>query len=151
MKLNAAPLGDGCNTGREAARETRKNYFDGGWSLVLGGKDLRVICLECEIIAAGLLRTQSEEAADHRAAVGAIHPLAGRAPLELRRVRCLLQDLACLKQRTHVNSVLNPGDGRSAVVGSHCLSPVLSVLCSHWTALPWHGRIPPARTGMMRR
>src|SRR5215208_6322998 len=140
MKLNAAPLGDGCNTGREAARETRKNYFDGGWSLVFGGKDLRVICLECEVIAAGLLRTQSEEAVDYRAAVGAIHPLAGRAPLELRSLRRLLQDFARLKQRTHVNSVFNPGDCRIGVVGRHCLSPVLWVLWSHWTALPSHSR-----------
>src|SRR5215211_697919 len=128
MKLDAAPLGDGCNTRREAARETGEEDLDRSWSVVLGCEDLRVICLKRERLVAGLLGAKSEEAADRRAAMRAVHPLAGRAPLELRSLWSLLQGLARLEQRTHINSVVNLSRGRNAVRVSHCLSPVVGSL-----------------------
>jgi hypothetical protein len=76
-------------------------------SLVLGRKDLRVVCLDRERLVAGLLSSEPEEIADSGAAVRAIKPLAGCTPLELRRLWRLLQGLARTEQCSHINAVVH--------------------------------------------
>src|SRR6516162_1985409 len=90
MELYAASLGDCGNARREAARKTREDEFDRSRSLVLGRKDLWVVCLDRERLVAGLLGSEPEEIANRGAAVCAIQPLAACTPLELRRLRHLL-------------------------------------------------------------
>ena len=54
-----------------------------------------------------LLRAQAEEALDGRVAVRAVHPLAGRAPLELRGLRRFGQRFARAEQRLDVDAVVD--------------------------------------------
>src|SRR5689334_22614207 len=103
MELDAASLRDGGYTGREAARETGEHKLNGGWCIVFGSKDLRMVRLHGERLVPGLLGPQAEEVADHGTAVCAVQPDAACAPLELCGLRCLLQGLARAEQRTHVD------------------------------------------------
>src|SRR6516162_9592870 len=110
MQLYAPPLGDRGNARREAARKTREDEFDRSGSLVLGCKDLWVVCLDRKRLVAGLLRSEPKEIANRGAAVCAIQPLAACSPFELRGFRCLLQCFARTEQCGHVNAVVNLGD-----------------------------------------
>src|SRR5215470_4903071 len=120
MELYAAPLGNRGNARREAARKTGEDEFDRSRSIVLGRKDLRVVCLDRERLVAGLLSSEPKEITDSGAAVRAIQPLAACAPLELRRLRHLLQGLARAEQCSHINAVVHLRVGRHA--RGHCLS-----------------------------
>src|SRR5215468_3146159 len=64
MELYPAPLGDRGNARREATRKTGEDEFDGSRSIVPGRKDLWVVCLDRESLAAGLLSSKPEEIAD---------------------------------------------------------------------------------------
>src|SRR5215831_4860936 len=128
MELNAAPLRDCCDTGREAARETGEDELNGGWSIVFGRKDLRVVRLDSERLVAGLLGPQPEEVADNGAAVGAVQPRAARAPLELCGLRCLFQGLTRAEQRTHVDPIVRLRDGRNGRRHGHGLCFLCYVL-----------------------
>src|SRR5215510_6656080 len=112
MELYAASLGDRSNARRKAARKTGEDEFDGGRSIVLGCKDLRVVCLDREGLVARLLSSEPEEVADSGAAVRALQPFAACTPLELRRLWRLLQGLARAKQCSHINAVIHCRDGR---------------------------------------
>src|SRR5215471_15464678 len=133
MELYAAPLGDCSNARREAARKTGEDEFDGSRSVVLGRKDLRVVCLDRECLVAGLLSSEPEEIANGGAAVRAIQPFAARTPLELRGLRHLLQGLACVEQCSHINAVVHLGEGR------HARCHGLSLLVSRLVTLNWSG------------
>src|SRR5262249_17399706 len=109
------------NTRRETARKTGEDEFNRSRSIVLGRKDLRVVCLDRERLVARLLSSEPEETTDSGAAVRAIQPLAACAPLELRGLRRLLQGFARGKQRSHINAVVHHlREGRHA--RGHCLS-----------------------------
>src|SRR6516165_7521880 len=95
MELYAPPLRDRGDTRCEAARKAGEDEFDRSRSVVLGRKDLGVVRLDRERLVAGLLGPEPEEITDSGAAVRTIQPLAACTPLELRRLRCLLQGLAC--------------------------------------------------------
>ena len=93
-ELNAAMLGDGRNPRRKAARQPYQNIFDRRRAFVLGRKHLGVIGIELERGLAALLFAEAEEALDRRVAMGAVSPLASRAPLELRGLRSIRERLA---------------------------------------------------------
>jgi hypothetical protein len=96
----------------EAADEAANNLHRRR-GLILGRKDLRVIGFHHKGLAARLLAAEAEEGADHGAAVGAIHPLAGRTPFELRRLGRLLQRFACTEECIDIHAVVD----RRAVCG----------------------------------
>src|SRR5262245_56803147 len=121
MELDAAPLRDCRYTGSEAAREAGEDELNGSWSIVFGGKDLRMVRLYRERLVPGLLGPQPKEVADNGAAMCAVQPRAARAPLELRGVRCLLQGLARAKQRAHVDPVVRLHEGRNGRCHGHGL------------------------------
>src|SRR6516164_11018441 len=74
MELYTAPLGDRGNARREAACKTGEDEFDWSRRIVLGRKDLRVVCLNRERLVAGLLSSEPEEIADSGAAMRAFQP-----------------------------------------------------------------------------
>ena len=82
-------LGDRRDARGQAARQPDQHVFDRRGALVLGGKHLRMVGIECEGRLAVLLLAQAIEALDGRMAVGAVLPFAGGAPLELRGLRGL--------------------------------------------------------------
>ena len=90
---------------RQLARPTR-TYSIGVIAAILGGEDLRVVGLERRLGLVRLLLAEAEEALDVRLAVGAVLPLAGRPPRELRRLGRALQRLARVEQRLDVDSVV---------------------------------------------
>src|SRR3954451_17531363 len=111
-------LGDGGNSGREAAREPHQNVFDRRRALVLGRKNLGVIGIELERGLAALLFTEAEEALDRRVTMGAVLPLAGCAPLELRGLRSARERLAGGDQGRDVYAIIH-----CDISVSHCFSP----------------------------
>jgi hypothetical protein len=122
VKLDAAALGDGGNTGSEAAREPGKNDLHRSRRVVLGREDLRMIGFHAEILVAGLLGAEAEEVADHGAAVRSGHPFAACAPLELGGLGRLLERLAGTQQRIDVDAVVDLRGVRICRLG-HSLSP----------------------------
>ncbi len=84
-----------------------EDQLDRRGTLVLGREDLRVVGIEVERALVVLFLAQAEEALDGRAAVGAVHPFAGRSPLELRGVGRRGQRLAGIKQCLDIDAVVD--------------------------------------------
>ena len=74
----------------------------------------RVVGLDRERLAVGVLLAETGEVGDRRAAVGAVHPLAAGPPLELRGLGRVGQRLAGAAQRLDVHAVV---DGRGVGLG----------------------------------
>ena len=100
-------LGDRRNARREAARQPHQNVFDRRRAFVLGRKHLWVIGIKLECGLAALLFTEAEEPLDRRMAMGAVLPLAGRAPLELRCLRGIRERLAGGDQCRDVYAIID--------------------------------------------
>src|SRR5215472_10330685 len=130
VQLYAAPLRNCGNARRQAARKPGENEFDRSRSIVLGRKDLRVVCFDSERLIARLLGSEPEEIAYCRAAVCAIQPLATCAPLELGRVGRLPECCPGTQQRVDVDAVV---DFRGACTRGrgHSLSLLVVELCDH--------------------
>src|SRR5262249_41654826 len=88
-------------------REAHQHVFDRRGTLVLGGKDLRMIGIECEAGLARLLLAEAVKAFDRRVAVRAVLPFAGGAPFELRRFRGVCESFARIEQCSHIHAVIN--------------------------------------------
>src|SRR5262249_17280597 len=106
-QLDAAVLRNGRHTRREAAGETDQHQFDRRRAVVLGSEDLRMIGLERELGLVLLLVPEPMEALDGRCGVGAVQPLAGRAPAELGGLGRVRQCFPCGQQRVDVDAVVD--------------------------------------------
>ena len=109
-QLDAAMLGDGGDTGRQTAGQARQHDLDRRRRLVLGREHFRMVGFNCKALAARLLFAETEEAADGRPAMRAVHPLARGAPGELRGLGGRVQRLAGTEQCLHIDTVVHlPG------------------------------------------
>src|SRR5262249_44804557 len=107
-QLNIPVLGDRRDARGETARQPDQHILDGRRSLVLGGKDLRMVGIELEGGLAVLLLAQTVEALDSRMAVRAVFPFRGRTPLEPRGHRGAGKGLARAEQGFDVDAVVDP-------------------------------------------
>ena len=89
--MDIAVLGNRSDTSGQAAGQSDQYIFHRGSALVFSGKNLRVVCVKLEAGFVLLLFTQTEIALYLGAAMGAIYPVAGGTPLELRSLRCCSQ------------------------------------------------------------
>src|SRR4051812_47570981 len=105
MELNAPTLRHGRHTGSQAARKSRQDNLDRGWSAVFGCEYLRVIGVDDECSLSCLLRAEAEKITDRCTAVSAIDPLAFGAPSELSGRGGLFQRFARSKQSAHIHAV----------------------------------------------
>jgi hypothetical protein len=102
----------------EATRQADQHVLDGRGAVIFGGEDLRVIGIEGKAAPMRLLLTQTRETLDFGVAVGAVHPVAGGPPLELRGFRRSRQGLPRAQQGFDVDTIVD--DFRIAV---HSCSP----------------------------
>ena len=96
---------------RQLARPT-STYSTGVDAVVLGREELGMVGVEAELGLVALLVAEAEEALHRVAAVGAVHPLARRPPLELRRLGRGGERLTGVEQCLDVDAVVDGGVGR---------------------------------------
>src|SRR5262249_1160175 len=87
--------------------ETDEYELNRGRTVILGGKNLRVIGLEGKLTLVPLLISESMETLHGRSGVGTVLPLAGCAPGELGGLRCIFQRFPCGEQRVDVDTVID--------------------------------------------
>src|SRR5690606_11473326 len=106
-KLDVAVLCDSCDSGGQATGEPREHDLHRRRTLVLGGKNFRVVGIEPERGAVLLLLAEAEEALYSGCAVRSVDPVTGCAPRELRRLGRLGQGFPRAQQCFDVDSVVD--------------------------------------------
>src|SRR4051812_19330110 len=152
-QLDAAVLRDGGDAGGQAAREADEDELDRRGAEVLGGEDLRVVGVERELGLVLLVLAEAVELLDLRLAVGAVLPLAGRPPLELRGLGGVPERFPRRKQCPYVDAVVDAGLSHRALLYAGSRRMELAVRkprIIHRRRAPWRrsAKSPPGRRGV---